>query len=300
LWAFCAGFVAWWLGALVLVAAGILVANFIQQVAAFGNHAILTKGWQLGLVVLAVIWFSAAMSLIRLRVTQNYVNVQFFFYGAAIFLIGLAGVVWLLKGHPASNSFAAAEWNPFRKDLGNAALGIPYNLTFFSFAILALLGIETPMNMGVEVRGGERAIRTYLVWGSIIVVVVYFIYGAGTSDPYKYFYALYAGLTIVWCISTALLFLDVFFAKRANPVKFEEARRAPMWVLYTSGAVGTVANIFAVFFIFTGTWYPPGWPKLSQWNYWMIAITGVSILAGITIYLVSQQSRRGKSDAELL
>ena len=32
----------------------------------------------------------------------------------------------------------------------------------------------------------------------------------------------------------------------------------------------------------------------------MIAITGVSILAGITIYLVSQQSRRGKSDAELL
>ena len=38
------------------------------------------------------------MSLLRMRVTQNYVNVQFFFYAAAIFLIGLAGVVWLLKG----------------------------------------------------------------------------------------------------------------------------------------------------------------------------------------------------------
>src|SRR5947207_7434546 len=61
-WGFFAGFVAWWPGPIVLVAAGILVANFIQQVAAFGNHAILTKGWQLGLVVLAVIWFSAAMS----------------------------------------------------------------------------------------------------------------------------------------------------------------------------------------------------------------------------------------------
>src|SRR5207244_13241316 len=44
-WGFFAGFVAWWPGPLVLVAAGILVANFIQQVAAFGNHAILTKGW---------------------------------------------------------------------------------------------------------------------------------------------------------------------------------------------------------------------------------------------------------------
>src|SRR5205809_1878149 len=97
-WGFFAGFVAWWPGPLVLVAAGILVANFIQQVAAFGNHAILTKNWQIGIVVLAVIWFSAVMSLLKLRVTQNYINVQFFFYAAAIYLIGLAGVVWLAKG----------------------------------------------------------------------------------------------------------------------------------------------------------------------------------------------------------
>jgi amino acid transporter len=400
-WGFFAGFVAWWPGPLVLVAAGILVANFIQQIATFGNNAILTKNWQIGIVVLAVIWFSAVMSLLKLRVTQNYINVQFFFYAAAIFLIGLAGVVWLAKGNSTANSFAASEWNPFRNDLGNAALGIPYNLTFFSFAILALLGIETPMNMGVEVKGGEKAIRTYLIWGSIIVMVAYlwttwgnmvtvpvdqlngttggaqtvglamgkplgvivalilawvfltaavtynyafarllfvsglekrlphqmgrvnrnmvpanailvqsviasiitalvfFIFGAGTSDPYKYFYALYAGLTIVWCISTGLLFLDVFFAKRANPVRFEQARRVPLWVLYFSGIVGTIANIAAVFFIFTGTWYPPGWPKLSQWNYWMIGISGVSVLAGIIIFLISQQARRGRTEAEL-
>src|SRR6266702_7634160 len=38
-WGFFAGFVAWWPGPLVLVVAGILVANFIQQVAAFGGNA---------------------------------------------------------------------------------------------------------------------------------------------------------------------------------------------------------------------------------------------------------------------
>jgi amino acid transporter len=411
-WGFFAGFVAWWPGPIVMVAAGILVANFAQQAARFFDCngepcAIITNNTQMGLVVIAVIVFSMLMSLLRMRVTQNYVNVQFFFYATAIFLIGLAGVVWLLKGHGSATDFGAG-WNPFRTDnAGNAALGIPANLTFFSFAILALLGIETPMNMGVEVKGGEKAIRTYLLWGCVIVMaaylwttwgnmvvieaggangttggaeavglaigkwagvlvavilawvfltatvvynyafarllfvsglekrlphqmgrvnrnkvpatavvvqsviavliatLVFFILGRGESDPYRYFYALYAGLTIVWCISTALLFLDIFFAKRANPELFERERRVSVGWLYLCGAVGTVVNILAVFFIFVGSWYPfsdanpTGW-KLADWNVWMIGITLLSVVTGILIYLISQRGRAGKSDEQLI
>jgi amino acid transporter len=398
-WGFFAGFVAWWPGPIVMVAAGILVANFVQQIAAFTDNEILTENWQIGIVVLAVLWFSATMSLLRMRLTQNYVNVQFFAYAAAIFLIGLAGVVWLLKGNPSATDFGAG-WNPFQGD--KLALGVPANLTFFSFAILALLGIETPLNMGVEVNGGERAIRTYLFWGCIIVmaaylwttwgnmvaieaggangtvggaeavgaamgdglgivvalilawvfltaavvynyafarllfvsgmekrlphqigrvnrnkvpanavilqtviasliaILVFFVLGAGTGDPYKAFYGLYAGLTIVWCISTALLFLDIFFAKRAAPAKFEEARRIPLGWLYVCGAVGTIVNLLAVFFIFIGSWYPDGFPTLSEWNAWMFAITGFSVITGIVIYAISQRTRRGRSDEEFL
>src|SRR5207247_4134857 len=65
-------------------------------------------------------------------------------------------------------------WNRCRNGLlVYRALGIPANLTFFSFAILALLGIETPLNMGVETTGGEKGIRTYLLWGCLIVMVAY-------------------------------------------------------------------------------------------------------------------------------
>ncbi|MGA9162403.1 MAG: APC family permease [Actinomycetota bacterium] len=398
-WGFFAGFVAWWPGPIVMVAAGILVANFIQQIAAFSDNAILTKNWEIGIVVLLVIWFSAAMSLLKMRLTQNYVNVQFFFYAGAIFLIGLAGVIWLLKGNPSSTDFGAG-WDPFQGE--TLALGLPANLTFFSFAILALLGIETPLNLGVEVQGGEKAIRTYLFWGciivmaaylwttwgnmvvieaggangttggaqavgaaigdwagiivalilawvfltaavvynyafarllfvsglerrlphqigrvnknrvpanavilqtviaSIIAIIVFFVYGAGESDPFKYFFALYAGLTIVWCISTALLFLDIFFAKRANPQLFEEARRIPVGWLYVCGAVGTIVNLLAVLFIFVGSWYPTGFPTLAEWNAWMFAIAGISVVAGIVIYLISQSARKGKTDEELI
>ncbi len=398
-WGFFAGFVAWWPGPIVMVTCGILVANFLQQVAAFSDTAILTKNWQIGLVVLAVLWFSAAMSLLKMRLTQNYVNVQFYFYVGAIFVMGLAGLVWLLKGNPAATDFGTG-WDPFQGD--TLALGLPANLTFFSFAILALLGIETPMNMGVEVTGGEKAIRTYLLWGclivmaaylwttwgnmvvievgganattggaqavgiaigewagvivalilawvfltaavvynyafarllfvsglekrlphqfgqvnknkvpanavilqtvlaSIIAIVVFFVFGAGTSDPYKSFYGLYAGLTIVWCISTALLFLDIFFAKRANPELFERERRVSLGFLYLCGIVGTIVNLLAVLFIFVGSWYPAGFPSLREWNTWMFSITGLSVFSGIVIYLISQRTRHGKSDVQLL
>jgi amino acid transporter len=403
-WGFFAGFVAWWPGPIALVFIGILFANYLQQAAVFIRPScefpcIFTENWHIGIVVLAVIWFSALMSYLRMRVTQNYVNVLFWFYGAAIFLIGLAGVWWLIQGNGSSTDFGAG-WNPFHGD--ELALGLPSNLTFFSFAILALLGIETPLNMGAELTGGEKAIRTFLFWGCIIVmaaylwttwgnmvtvpldqlngttggaqavgiaigkwagvavalilawvfltaavvynyafarllfvsgmerrlphqigqvnknkvpanavilqavlaiaatIIIFFVLGAGESDPYKYFYAIYAGLTIVWCISTALLFLDIFFARRANPAKFEEARRAPLWVLYLSGAVGTIVNIIAVLFIFVGSWYPPGWPNLAEWNAWMIGITLISVIACILIYAISQRTRGGKTDEELL
>jgi len=403
-WGFFAGFVAWWPGPITMVVIGVLVANFLQQTAAFFTCsgqpcAILTENWQIGIVVLIVLWFSATMSFLRMRVTQNYVNIQFFAYATAIFLIGLAGVVWLLKGHPSATSFASG-WSPFQGD--KIALHIPANLTFFSFAILALLGIETPLNMGVEVNGGEKAIKTYLFWGCIIVmaaylwatwgnmvvikagganattggaqavaiamgkwvgvivavtlawvlltvavvynyafgrllfvsglekrlphqfgrvnknkvpanavalqttiasliaILVFFVLGAGGGDPFKVFYALYAGLTIVWCISTALLFLDIFFARRADPAAFERERRISLGWLYICGAVGFVVNVLAVFFIFIGSWYPTGFPRLSEWNAWMVGISAGSVITGIVIYAISQQTRRGKSDEQFL
>src|SRR5215216_5038043 len=130
-WGFFAGFVAWWPGPISLVFIGILVATFLQSFASFLTCnsqpcAILTENWQLGLAVLAVIWFSSLMSYLKMRVTQ-------------IFVIGLSGVIWLMKGNPSATDFSTG-WNPFRTDLlGDAALGIPANLTLFSFAILALL-----------------------------------------------------------------------------------------------------------------------------------------------------------------
>jgi amino acid transporter len=158
-WGFFAGFCAWWPGILVMAATGDAVVTIWQFIDTGG----LPKNWEQGLVILAVLWFSAGISMLRLRMTQNYANVAVVFYGAAIFVIGLAGILWLIgDGHSATGGFGTANnWWPHSG-----------TWTLFGLVILALLGIEVPLNMGVEIVH-MRAIKKYLFWGSIVVMVGY-------------------------------------------------------------------------------------------------------------------------------
>ena len=89
-WGFFAGFVAWWPGSIGMVFSGALVTFYLQFIC---DGECLTQPWQAGLVILAVLWFSAYLSILRQRVSQNYVNLVTYFYASAIFVMGLAGVI---------------------------------------------------------------------------------------------------------------------------------------------------------------------------------------------------------------
>jgi amino acid transporter len=111
------------------------------------------------------------MSIMRLRFTQSYVNVAVVFYGAAVFVIGLAGILWLVgSGHPATSGWG---------HISNYGFQSSGSLTLFGLVILALLGIEVPLNMGVEIVH-MRSIRKYLFWGSIAVMAAYLWATLGT------------------------------------------------------------------------------------------------------------------------
>jgi amino acid transporter len=156
-WGFFAGFAAWWPGVLVMILSGSLVVSLSQAI----DSSLFSKPWQQGLIVLAVLWFSCLLGVLRFRLTQNYVNVQFVLYSFCLIMIGISGFVWL-AGHHTANSFAIH---------GSALTGWG-QWTFFSTVILALLGIEVPLNMGVEIKS-ENAIKKYLFWGCAVVIVAY-------------------------------------------------------------------------------------------------------------------------------
>src|SRR5438067_10881759 len=190
-WGFFAGFCAWWPGALVMVATADLVVTLLQfllTLPPFNLENPLGAIWQQGVIILAVIWFSSALSILRFRVTQNLVNGVFVIYGAAILTVGLAGLAWLLGGHPAANDLSTKA--VFGLNSGNA--------TFYGLVILALLGIEVPLNMGVEIKN-RKAITSYLVWGSVVVMAAYLIltWGAMVTVPQKDANSTYAILQAV-------------------------------------------------------------------------------------------------------
>ncbi len=177
---FFAGFCAWWPGIFVVLVCGSLVSLFITKLGSLFGLNVLADPWQVGLVIIVVTALSYWFSVARFRGVQNLVNIVFIAYSAAIVLIGLAGVLWLLAGHPGYTNLAPAAggWA--------VTFGGTGNFTIFGFVILALLGIEVPLNMGAEVTS-ERAVTRYLVWGTVVIIAAYLIttFGVMTAVPVK-------------------------------------------------------------------------------------------------------------------
>ncbi len=393
---FFAGFCAWWPGILVMIATGDAVVSLIQQL----NSNFLTQPWQQGLMIIAVIAFSFILSVLRFRVTQNFVNIIFVAYGGAILLIGLAGVLWLVGGHAPQADFSAQSWALTKG-----------NYTFYGLVILALLGIEVPLNMGVEISN-PRAITRYLLWGSVVVITAYLIGtfgvmmaasptsqgspaavaqavqngfgGAGTvigaivnfifigfflfnTAVYNYSFGrllfvsgldrrlptvmskvnanrvpwvavlvqsaisafftalafiivpytlktgfsatdlstvvyniLQAAITVIWCISMVILFVDVIIIRNRYHEAFTRARLAPDWVFYLCSTLGLISSAVGVFVIFISPWIP-SLMSSTQWDVWIGSIAVLSLVIGIVVFLVGQATiKTNVSDAEVI
>jgi len=166
---FLGGFCAWWPGILVMISAGDVAVIFIQNLGRSYGLPLMADSGSQGLGIILVITISFLLSILRFRLTQNLVNMIFLTYGSVIVLIGVAGLVWLMTGHHSYTDFSLqkGQWGP------NGS-----NLTFYGTVILALLGIEVPLNMGVEIKDA-RSITRYLLWGSLVVMVAYLIVAFG-------------------------------------------------------------------------------------------------------------------------
>jgi amino acid transporter len=391
---FFAGFCAWWPGVLVMIATGDAVVSLLQQL----NSNWLTQPWQQGVMIIVVIAFSFLLSVLRFRVTQNFVNLIFLAYGGAILLIGLAGLLSIIGGHAAPVNYSASNWLPRGA-----------TVTFYSAVILALLGIEVPLNMGVEIRE-IRSITRYLIWGSVVVMAAYLIgtFGVMTAVPlsdqgnpsavaeavqkgfggagtifgtivniifigffifntavYNYSFGrllfvsgldrrlppvmskvnrnrvpwvavmvqsiisgvftavafivaplvtnaltpsnlstviydiLQAAVTVIWCVSMVILFVDVIIIRFKFHETFARIRLAPDWVFYLCAVVGAIATGYGVYATFTGPWTPL--LSQSQWVLWIGGIAVFSLIVAVVIFFVGQATIKGDvTDEEII
>jgi amino acid transporter len=401
-WGFFAGFCAWWPGVLVMVATGTTTVAFLGFVFPSLNS------WPIqaqGLVIVAVILVSALVAVLRFRVTQNVVNVVFVLYGLAILAMFAAGVVYLARGHHAAvNPWNFTAWRP------GSAHGLNFtNWTFFGLAVLALLGVEVPLNMGVEIRE-QKSVTRYLLWGSLVVVVAYLLatWGVMVTVPassatnitavatavgvglgsvagkltaivlalfflfitvvYNYSFArlifvsgldrrlpramshvnrarvpdtavwvqtvvaavftlvafvvvpsvvggggavnvetkiydvLQAAVTVIWCISIVVLFVDILIILRRYQAQFQARRLAHPAVFWACSIIGGLASVVGIIATLSGSWTPligNNAGKLAifgavinygAWFWWVGGITLASLAVGSLLYVVGRRS----------
>ncbi|HEY6540184.1 MAG TPA: amino acid permease, partial [Ktedonobacteraceae bacterium] len=164
---FFAGFCAWFPGVLVLLSASdgvlTLLQGIIVQIWGIKAGAAWPAPWQQGIVVLVVLLVAGWLSTFPLHRLMQIIKWIIALYITAILVVGLAGAVWLLKGHPSQISLTSSK-------LG---FGGP-NIVLYGVIVLALLGIEVPLNMAAEARQ-PGAPSFFLRWGPWIVLLAYLL-----------------------------------------------------------------------------------------------------------------------------
>jgi amino acid transporter len=385
-WGFFAGFCAWWPGVLVMVATGTVVLSYLGFVlpSTVGSASVQVQGT----IIIAFILLSAVLANQRFRLTQNIVNAVFVLYGAAILVVFVAGLVHLATGGAAATD--PTDWSAWAPS-SDTGLNLA-NWSFFGLVILALLGVEVPLNMGVEIKH-ERSITRYLLWGSLAVMLAYLLatwavmvtvpaangqsaqvtalatavgaelagwlgnvvavilagfflfitvvynysfarlvfvsgldqklpsamarvnkhkvpsnavwvqtviaclftlvafillpsFGIGGGRPIdiqtKVYDVLQAAVTVIWCISMVVLFIDVVIIIRRFLPRYQETRLAHPVVFYVCAVLGVLSTLVGVIATLSGSWTP-----LISNDSGSVSIAGAHIAYGSWFYLVA-------------
>jgi glutamate:GABA antiporter len=156
-------------------------------------------GWKLALwqqvgIQIMVVWAAVFVALFSLRTAQKVVNRLFYVYAALSILSFIAALVYLGTHGSATPFPTVSEMVP---DLGK-------NGAIFALAVLLLLGVETPFNMGVEMKSVNQSAPWMVFGGSLILGIFYLITTAsvlittpvGEADPYVALANLYG--TVGW------------------------------------------------------------------------------------------------------
>ena len=106
---FFVAFCAWFPCVLLMIVAADVIVGYLQGL----NPHWLVLPWQQGLALIAVIAFSGVLAIQRTAMILKLVKVILVFAFIAVFLVGLAGVVWLTGGHHVDKTFVTntpAAW----------------------------------------------------------------------------------------------------------------------------------------------------------------------------------------------
>jgi hypothetical protein len=110
---------------------------------------------------------------------------------------------------------------------------------------------------------------------------------------------LQAAVTVIWCVSMVVLFIDVIIIRYKFHETFIRSRLAPDWVFYLCSALGLIASAVGIYVTFTGPW-----TTLIAYASWVWLIGGIAVLSlavGALLFFVGRASvKENVSDEEII
>jgi amino acid transporter len=133
--------------------------------------------------------------------------------------------------------------------------------------------------------------------------------GAAVEVQTKIYDVLQAAVTVIWCVSMVVLFIDVLIILRRFQGAFEARRLAHPGVFWLCSIVGALAALIGIIATLSGSWTPlisndAGKTSVfgaeiayGAWFWWVGGIALTSMIVGALLYLLGRRTeaaaRRG-------
>jgi lipid-A-disaccharide synthase-like uncharacterized protein len=138
------------------------------------------------------------------------------------------------------------------------------------------------------------------VFTLIAFVIVPSIAGGNSANSETKIYdVLQAAVTVIWCISIAVLFIDVLIILRRYRPQFQARRLAHPVVFWVCSIIGGLASLVGIVATLSGSWNPllisnnagsvtvfGATISYGTWFWWVAGIAVVSLVIAVVLYLV--------------
>jgi amino acid transporter len=168
---------------------------------------------------------------------------------------------------------------------------VVYNYSFARLVFVSGLDQRLPAAMG---RVNKNKVPSNAVWVQTVVAAFFTLvafvlmpsFGVGGGKPIdiqtKVYDVLQAAVTVIWCVSMVILFVDVVIIIRRFLPRYQATRLAHPVVFYVCALLGGLATLVGIVATLSGSWTP-----LIPNDQGEITIAGAHIAYGSWFYLVA-------------
>jgi len=137
------------------------------------------------------------------------------------------------------------------------------------------------------------------------VVIPSITSGSSIEAETKIYDVLQAAVTVIWCISIVILFVDILIILRRFQAQFQARRIAHPAVFWACSIIGGLASLVGVIATLSGSWTPlisnsagsitvlGATITYGTWFWWIGGITLASLAVAALLYLAGRMSGNG-------